>query len=89
MSSGFFGSSAPPAAVGVVVAKGEAEIGVHIIQELMPVARIDIVGPLPGDLQDTSVFSAKVITAKAWAVPPLLQRWRIAGNHPATPSHRR
>jgi molybdate transport system substrate-binding protein len=51
-----------PAEVGVVVANGEAEIGVHIIQELMPVAGIDIVGPLPGDLQDTVVFSVAIMT---------------------------
>jgi molybdate transport system substrate-binding protein len=52
-----------PAEVGVVVANGEAEIGVHIIQELMPVAGIEIVGPLPGDLQDTVIFSAAIMTA--------------------------
>jgi molybdate transport system substrate-binding protein len=51
-----------PAEVGAVVANGEAEIGVHIIQELMMVAGIDIIGPLPGDLQDTSVFSAAILT---------------------------
>jgi molybdate transport system substrate-binding protein len=51
-----------PAAVGVVVANGQAEIGVHIIQELVPVAGIDIVGPLPGDLQDTIVFAGAIMT---------------------------
>jgi molybdate transport system substrate-binding protein len=50
-----------PAEVGALVAKGEAEIGVHIIQELMPVAGIDIVGPLPGDLQNTIVFAAAIM----------------------------
>ena len=52
-----------PGEVGVFVANGEAEIVVHIIQELMPVAGIDIVGPLPGDLQDIVVFSAAVMTS--------------------------
>jgi molybdate transport system substrate-binding protein len=52
-----------PADVGVLVANGEAEIGVHIIQELMPVAGIDIVGPLPGDLQNTIVFVAAVMAS--------------------------
>ena len=52
-----------PAEVGVLVARGEAEIGVHIIQELMPVAGIDIVGPLPGDLQNTIVFAAAIMAS--------------------------
>jgi len=51
-----------PAEVGVVVANGEAEIGVHLIQELMSVAGIDVVGPLPGDLQETIVFSAAIMS---------------------------
>jgi molybdate transport system substrate-binding protein len=51
-----------PAAVGVVVANGQAEIGVHIIQELVPVGGIDIVGPLAGDLQDTIVFAGAIMT---------------------------
>ena len=51
-----------PGEVGVLVANGEAEIGVHVIQELIPVAGIDLVGPLPGDLQNTIVFSAAIIT---------------------------
>ena len=50
-----------PAEVGALVANGEAEIGVHIIQELIPVAGIDIVGPLPGDLQNTIIFAAAVM----------------------------
>ena len=49
------------AEVAGLVANGEAEIGVHQIQELMPVAGIEIVGPLPGDLQNTYVFSAAVM----------------------------
>jgi molybdate transport system substrate-binding protein len=52
-----------PAEVGVLVANGEAEIGVHIIVELIPVAGIDIVGPLPGDLQNTIVFDAAVMAS--------------------------
>jgi molybdate transport system substrate-binding protein len=50
-----------PAAVGVVVANGEAEIGVHLVQEVISVAGIEIVGPLPGDLQDTVVFAAAIM----------------------------
>ncbi|MBI3705499.1 MAG: molybdate ABC transporter substrate-binding protein [Rhizobiales bacterium] len=46
---------------GVFVANGEAEIVVQPLQELMVVAGIDIVGPLPGDLQDTVVFPAAIM----------------------------
>jgi molybdate transport system substrate-binding protein len=37
--------------VGAAIASGEAEIGVQQVAELLPVAGIDLVGPLPGDLQ--------------------------------------
>jgi molybdate transport system substrate-binding protein len=50
-------------AVGVLVANGEAEIAVGQIQELMPVPGIEIVGPLPADLQDTIVFSAAIMAS--------------------------
>src|SRR5262245_33992187 len=50
----------PPSGVpvGEVVAKGEAEIGVQQISELLPVPGIEIVGPLPAELQKVTVFSA-------------------------------
>lgn len=47
--------------VGVLVANGEAEIAVQQFQELIQVAGIEIIGPLPGDLQDTIVFSAAIM----------------------------
>ena len=50
-----------PGAAGRVVANGEAEIGVEPFQVLMPVAGIEIVGPLPGDLQTTSAISVALI----------------------------
>jgi molybdate transport system substrate-binding protein len=46
---------------GVQVANGEAEIGISLLQVLMPVAGVDIVGPLPGDLQDTLVFAIAIM----------------------------
>jgi molybdenum ABC transporter, periplasmic molybdate-binding protein len=44
-----------------LVANGEAEIGVNLIQELMPLPNIDVVGPLPSDLQLTLVFAATIM----------------------------
>ena len=52
-----------PAEVGALVANGDAEIGVHIIVELISVPGIDIVGPLPGELQNTIVFAAAVMNS--------------------------
>ena len=48
--------------VGDVVANGDAEIGVQQISELLPVAGIDIVGPLPAELQKITTFSAGLFT---------------------------
>ena len=46
--------------VGAVVARGEAEIGFQQISELLPVAGIDYVGPLPREVQKVTVFSAGI-----------------------------
>ena len=51
----------PGTPVGEVVAKGGAEIGVQQISELLPVAGIEIVGPLPAALQRITIFSAGVL----------------------------
>jgi molybdate transport system substrate-binding protein len=50
----------PATPVGEIVAKGEAEIGLQQISELKPVTGIDIIGPLPDDLQKITVFSAGI-----------------------------
>ncbi len=49
--------------IGEVVARGEAEMAVQQISELMPVKGIDIVGPLPDEVQKISVFAAGVFRA--------------------------
>jgi molybdate transport system substrate-binding protein len=51
--------------VGAMVARGEAEIGVQQINELLPIPGIDFVGPLPNELQTVLVYSLGVpATAK-------------------------
>lgn len=47
---------------GALVANGEAEIGINLIQELIPLPGVDLVGPLPSELQNTLVFTAVIMT---------------------------
>ena len=51
----------PAEPVGAVVARGEAEIGFQQMSELKPVAGIDLVGPLPPELQKITIFSAGIM----------------------------
>jgi molybdate transport system substrate-binding protein len=50
----------PGAQAAEVVAKGEAELGVGMASEIVPVAGAQLVGPLPGDLKMAIVFAAGV-----------------------------
>ena len=46
--------------VGTIVARGEAEIGFQQVSELLPIAGIDYVGPLPEAVQRVTIFSAGI-----------------------------
>jgi len=50
----------PGEPVAAAVARGEAEIGFQQLSELLPVPGVDIVGPLPPEVQRITVFSAGV-----------------------------
>jgi len=50
----------PGAQAAEVVAKGEAELGIGQASEIVPVAGAQLVGPLPGDLASTTIFTAAV-----------------------------
>ncbi len=53
--------------VAEIAARGEAEIAIQQVSELMQSAGVDIVGPLPDELQDITIFSGGVFTASAEA----------------------
>lgn len=40
------------------VAKGEAEIGIHQISEILPVKGVTLVGPLPAEIQNYTTYAA-------------------------------
>ena len=44
------------------VAKGDAEIVVHQISEIMPVKGVTLIGPLPKDLQKITIYAGGVAT---------------------------
>lgn len=52
---------APPGVpVGTMIARGDADLGLQQLSELLPVPGIDILGPLPPAVQATTVFTAGV-----------------------------
>lgn len=71
--------------VGVLIAKGEAEIGVHQIAELLPIPGIDIVGELPAELQTTLVYATGIHAnaRQAEAARALAQYLLLASSVPA------
>ncbi|MDO8767460.1 MAG: substrate-binding domain-containing protein [Burkholderiaceae bacterium] len=59
---------APPGVpVGKLVAQGEVELGFQQLSELIHLAGITVVGPLPADIQITTTFSAGVCTGSTQA----------------------
>ncbi len=50
----------PGAQAAQLVAKGQAEIGVGQTSEIVPVAGAQVLGPLPGELNSTTLFTAGI-----------------------------
>ena len=49
--------------VGEIVARGEVELGVQMMSEILAVPGADLVGPLPAEVQSMSLISAGVFAA--------------------------
>ena len=48
----------PAEPVGEIVARGDAELGFQQMSELIPIKGIDVLGPIPVEIQKVTVFSA-------------------------------
>jgi molybdate transport system substrate-binding protein len=57
-----YGPGGPAGLIGHFLVRKEVEIGIQQLPELMAVPGIDIVGPLPSDIQMMTVFSAGIST---------------------------
>ena len=79
--------------VGVAIAQGDADIGFQQVSELIHVKGITFLGPLPSDIQETTVFAAGLhkdvsapVAARAFmlflAAPRAMDAFRKAGMEP-------
>ena len=84
----------PSGRIAELVARGEADIAVQQIPELLPVKGIQYLGPLPGELQLWTVFSAGIGSAandpaaakafiEALVTPSAVALFRAKGLEPA------
>jgi molybdate transport system substrate-binding protein len=67
--------------VATHIADGEAELGIHQISEILPVKGVILVGPLPTDIQNFTIYSAGVAAAAADAVTANAFVKFLAGPH--------
>ena len=59
--------ASPGIPVGTLVVRGEVELGFQQLSELLHMPGLDVVGPLPAEIQVVTVFSAAVCTASSRA----------------------
>lgn len=53
----------PDGRVSVLVSSGKAEIGLQQVSELLSNPGVEVIGMLPGDLQQTTIYSAGITTS--------------------------
>ncbi len=58
-----YAAGGPNGRVSVLVSSGEAEIGLQQVSELLTNPGVDVIGMLPGDLQQITIYSAGVTTS--------------------------
>jgi len=56
-------SGGEPLVVCAAVADGRAELGIQQIAEIVPVPGVDLVGPIPQDIQHATAFAVAVVSA--------------------------
>lgn len=54
-------------AVADLLVSGEAELGIHQISEILPVKGVTLIGPLPKELQNFTVYAAGIAAKSAHA----------------------
>jgi molybdate transport system substrate-binding protein len=81
-----------------LVAGGNVEVGLFNISEILPIQGVQLVGPLPAELQNYIVFSAAIPVRntapepaaafiQALAAPEARDAWRNAGMEPVGGTH--
>lgn len=79
----------PGVPVGALIAQGEVALGFQQLSEMMGVAGITVLGPLPDAVQITTTFSGSVAatSAQAQAVRDLLAFWASAATQDTKVRH--